>query len=58
VVSLWLADYYQEVLGGLAGPAGTGVAERVAVGEGPIGGLCHPDAPWWSRATSCGSTHR
>lgn len=37
-VSLWLADYDQDVLGGLSGPAGVDIDGRIPVGEGPVGG--------------------
>ncbi|MCU4183028.1 SpoIIE family protein phosphatase [Acidiferrimicrobium sp. IK] len=36
-VSLWLADYDQDLLGGLSGPEGVDIDERVAVGDSPIG---------------------
>jgi serine phosphatase RsbU (regulator of sigma subunit) len=36
-VTLWLADYDQDVLGGLRGPDGVDIQERIAIGDGPTG---------------------
>jgi serine phosphatase RsbU (regulator of sigma subunit) len=36
-VRVWLVDYGQEVLGGLAGPTGTDIGEWIPVGHGPVG---------------------